>query len=63
MSDARMTIRNIDRELYRRAKIMAVEHDVPMGELINHSLEFFMTEAEFVEDREAEEERDQLLIV
>lgn len=50
MSDTRTTIRNIDQTLYRRARVMAVENDMPMGELINHSLEFFMNEAEFVED-------------
>lgn len=54
MSDTRTTIRNIDQTLYRRARVMAVEHDIPMGELINHSLEFFMNEAEFV-DEEADE--------
>lgn len=49
MSDTRMTIRNIDRTLYRKARMMAVENDIPMGELINHSLEFFMSEAVWVD--------------
>ncbi|WP_136440734.1 hypothetical protein [Pacificoceanicola onchidii] len=59
MSDTRMTIRNIDRTLYRRARVMAVENGMPMGELINHSLEFFMNEAEFVE--EVAVDKDQLM--
>lgn len=49
MSDTRMTIRNIDRTLYRKARMVAVENDIPMGELINHSLEFFMSEAVLVD--------------
>ena len=49
MSDTRMTIRNIDRTLYRKARRMAVENDIPIGELINHSLEFFMNEAVLVD--------------
>lgn len=57
MSDTRTTIRNIDQTLYRRARVLAVKNDIPMGELINHSLEFFMNEAEFV-DVETEEAAD-----
>ncbi|WP_195821700.1 hypothetical protein [Roseobacter sp. MH60115] len=49
MSDTRTTIRNIDQTLYRRARVLAVENDIPVGELINHSLELFMNEAEFVD--------------
>ena len=49
MSDTRTTIRNIDQTLYRRARVMAVEHDISMGELVNHSLEFFMNEAVIVD--------------
>lgn len=49
MSDTRTTIRNIDQTLYRRARVMAVENDIPMGELINHCLEFFMKEAVLIE--------------
>ena len=58
MSDARMTIRNIDLAIYRRARIVALENEIPMGELINHSLEFFMNEAVLVEiDAEATDGR------
>ena len=49
MSDTRMTIRNLDRAIYRRARIVALENEIPMGELINHSLEFLMKEAVLVE--------------
>jgi len=47
MSSTRKTIRNIDDDLYRQARAMAVENDMPTGELISHCLEFFMREAEF----------------
>jgi hypothetical protein len=53
MSSTRKTIRNIDDDLYRQARMMAVENDMHTGELIGHCLEYFMKEAEFVDVDEA----------
>ena len=49
MSNTRKTIRNIDDELYRQARMMAVENDMPTGELISHCLAFFISEGEFLD--------------
>ncbi|WP_299284514.1 hypothetical protein [uncultured Tateyamaria sp.] len=54
MSSTRKTIRNIDDDLYRQARVMAVENDMPTGELISHCLAFFINEGEFLDVDQAD---------
>lgn len=50
MSQDRKTIRNIDPEVLLEAKVFALRHDMTLGDLINQSLDFFMQEAEFIDE-------------
>ena len=49
MSSTRKTIRNIDDDLYHRARVMAVENEMPTGEFISICLAFFIDEGEFLD--------------
>lgn len=46
MSDNRRTIRNIDAEVIREARIYALQTNRTLGELVTESLAFFMDEAD-----------------
>ncbi len=46
MSENKRTIRNIDADVMREARIYAIQTDRTLGELVTESLIFFMAEAD-----------------